>query len=314
MAKVESFIGIDISKGILDVAVIPDSKDLSFTNDAEGIMALCRKLKKIRPTLIVLEATGGLQIPVVAALGVAKLPVSVINPRQGRDFAKAIGRLAKTDRIDARILAEFGKAIRPEIRPLKDEQALELSALITRRRQLVEMLTMEKNHLVIAPASIRPGIEESVTWLEQQLDELNTRLGLVIRSSPLWRERDELLQSVPGVGPVLSATLLAEMPELGALNRKTVAMLAGVAPINSDSGKHRGKRRIWGGRSRVRSVLYMACMTAVRFNPVLKAFYKRLVESGKAHKMAMTACMRKMLVILNAIMKSGRPWGAVAEV
>jgi len=314
MAKVESFIGIDVSKETLDVAVIPDSKDLSFTNDPEGIRALCKKLKKMRPTLIVLEATGGLQIPAVAALGVAKLPVSVINPRQGRDFAKATGRLAKTDRIDARILAEFGKAIRPEIRPLKDEQALELSALITRRRQLVEMLTMEKNHLVIAPASIRPGIEESVTWLEQQLDELNTRLGLVIRSSPLWREKDELLQSVPGVGPVLSATLLAEMPELGALNRKTVAMLAGVAPINSDSGKHRGKRRIWGGRSRVRSVLYMACMTAVRFNPVLRTFYRRLVESGKAHKMAMTACMRKMLVILNAIVKSGRPWGAVAEV
>lgn len=314
MAKSECFIGIDVSKGTLDVAVIPDGKDLSFTNDADGIRALCNKLKKMHPSLIVLEATGGLQIPAVAAIGLAKLPVSVINPRQARDFAKATGKLAKTDRIDAQILAEFGKAIRPEVRPLKDAEALELSALMTRRRQLVEMLVMEKNHLLAACASIRPRIEDSVRWIEEQLGDLNTRIGIVIRSSPLWREKDELLRSVPGVGPVLSATLLAEMPELGTLNRKEIAMLAGVAPINSDSGKHRGQRRIWGGRSRVRTILYMACMTAIRFNPVLIDFYKRLIEAGKVHKKAMTACMRKMLVILNAILKSGRPWAVAAEV
>jgi transposase len=314
MARVECFIGIDVSKGSLDVAVIPDGKDMSFSNDTDGIRALCKKLKKMHPTIVVLEATGGLQIPAVAAFGLAKLPVAVINPRQARDFAKATGQLAKTDQLDARILASFGKAIRPEVRPLKDTQALELSALMTRRRQLMEMLVMEKNHLFTACASIRPSIEESVAWLEEQLSTLNTRLGVVIRSSPIWCKKDELLQSVPGVGPVLSATLLSEMPELGELNRKAIAMLAGVAPINSDSGKHRGKRRIWGGRSRVRTMLYMACMTAIRFNPVISRYYEHLIEAGKAHKLAMTACMRKLLVILNAILKSGRPWGSLAEV
>lgn len=308
MARIERFIGIDVCKATLDVHVLPEGQSLSFSNDTDGIKALCKKLGRLKPELIVLEATGGLQIPVATALGLKKLAVSVINPRQARDFARATGRLAKTDKIDAEVLAFFGQQVRPEARPLKDEQAQELSALMARRRQLLGMLVMEKNRLSYAVGSIRQDIEKNIEWLEERLDDLNTRLGQMVRTSPLWREQDNLLRSVPGVGAVLSTTLLANLPELGKLDRRSIASLVGVAPMNCDSGKHRGKRRSWGGRSDVRSVLYMAIMTAIRFNPTISAFYKRLVAAGKPHKVAATASMRKMLTILNAMIRTGQPW------
>lgn len=308
MAKPERFIGIDVSKDTLDVHVQPEGQDFIFVNDPDGIKALCKKIGKLRPQLIVMEATGGLQIPAATALGLKKLPVAVINPRQARDFAKATGRLAKTDKIDAQVLAFFGQQIRPEPKPLKDEQARELSALMSRRKQLLGMLVMEKNRLPLSFGSIRDDILKSIEWLEERLAEINTRLGAMVRQSPLWREQDDLLRSVPGVGDVLSRELLANLPELGKLNRREIASLVGVAPINCDSGKFRGKRRVWGGRSSIRSVLYMAIMSAIRFNPVIRKFYKRLTEAGKPHKVAATASMRKLLTILNAMVRSGRPW------
>jgi len=308
MAKPERFVGIDVSKATLDVHVLPEGQDLVFANDVEGIKAICKKLGKLRPHLIVLEATGGLQVPVATALGLKKHPVSVINPRQARDFARATGRLAKTDKIDAQILALFGQQIRPEAKPLKDEQAQELSALMSRRKQLVGMLVMEKNRLSLAFGSIRDDIVKNIEWLEERLDEINTRLGQAVRTSPIWREQDDLLRSVPGVGAVLSTALLASLPELGKLDRRSIAALVGVAPMNCDSGKFRGKRRVWGGRANLRAILYMAIMTAIRFNPVISKFYKRLVDAGKPHKVAATASMRKLLTILNTMVRTGQPW------
>lgn len=308
MAKPECFIGIDVSKSALDVHILPDERALKFDNDPDGIKALCKKLKKFRPQLIILEATGGLQLPVASALGLKELPVAIINPRQARDFARATGRLAKTDAIDARILALFGQQIRPEARPLKDEQTQELSALMSRRSQLIGMLVMEKNRLLSSVGTIRDDIAKHIEQLEELLDDLNNRITTLVQQSPLWREKDELLQSVPGVGPVLSASLLANLSELGELNRRAIAALSGVAPMNCDSGNFRGKRRIWGGRSNVRSILYMATMTAIRFNPVIKEFYDRLTAAGKPHKVAATAAMRKLLIILNAIIRTGTPW------
>lgn len=308
MAKPERFVGIDVSKSTLDVHVLPEGQDFSFVNDVDGIKSLCKKLGKLRPHLVVLEATGGLQVPAATALGLKKLPVSVINPRQARDFARATGRLAKTDKIDAQILALFGQRIRPESKPLKDEQAHELSALMSRRKQLVGMLVMEKNRLSLAFGSIRDDIEKNIEWLEERLDEINTRLGQAVRLSPIWREQDDLLRSVPGVGAVLSTALLASLPELGKLDRRSIAALVGVAPMNCDSGKFRGKRRVWGGRANLRAVLYMAIMTAIRFNPVISKFYKRLVDAGKPHKVAATASMRKLLTILNTMVRTGQPW------
>lgn len=308
MAKPERFVGIDVSKATLDVHVLPEGQDFSFVNDVEGIKSLCKKLGKLRPHLVVLEATGGLQVPAATALGLKKLPVSVINPRQARDFARATGRLAKTDKIDAQILALFGQQIRPEPKPLKDEQAHELSALMSRRKQLVGMLVMEKNRLSLAFGSIRDDIAKNIEWLEERLDEINTRLGQAVRISPIWREQDDLLRSVPGVGTVLSTALLASLPELGKLDRRSIAALVGVAPMNCDSGKFRGKRRVWGGRANLRAVLYMAIMTAIRFNPVISKFYRRLVDAGKPHKVAATASMRKLLTILNTMVRTGQPW------
>jgi transposase len=308
MAKAERFIGIDVSKATLDVHVLPEKQDYTFSNDVDGIRAICKKLGKLRPELIVLEATGGLQVPVATALGLKKLPVAVINPRQARDFAKATGRLAKTDKIDAQILAFFGQQVRPEARPLKDEHTQELSALMARRKQLLGMLVMEKNRLSTSFGSIRDDIEKNIEWLEERLGEINTLLGNMVRQSPLWRAQDDLLRSVPGVGEVLSTTLLADLPELGKLGRREIASLVGVAPVNCDSGKFRGKRRVWGGRSSIRSTLYMAIMTAIRFNPIISKFYKRLIEAGKPHKVAATASMRKMLTILNAMVRTGQPW------
>jgi transposase len=308
MNGTENFIGIDVAKASLDIAVLPEGSVWACHNDEAEFTALVKQLRQREPKLIVLEATGGLEIPVVAALASGGLPVVVINPRQVRDFAKATGQLAKTDRIDAQVLARFGEAVRPAIRPLKDEKTRELDALLTRRRQLTDMLTAEKNRLSSAPQSVRKDIKNHIAWLEKRLRDVNNGLNSAIKDSPVWREHDEILQSAPGVGPVLSVTLLAELPELGTLNRRQIAALAGVAPFNRDSGRFRGKRAIWGGRAEVRSVLYMSTLTAVRYNPVIRAFYQRLISAGKKHKVAMTACMRKLLTILNTMIKNQTSW------
>jgi transposase len=308
MSKVEYAVGIDVSKGLLDVAVLPEGESWSATNDEEGITQVVKRLKSLRPRLVVLEATGGMETAFVGAAATARLPVVVVNPRQVRDFAKSVGALAKTDAIDARVLARFAEAVRPEVRPLKDKEASQLSALLARRRQLVEMLTSEKNRLGSAPEAIHPSIEEHIEWLEQRLDDINGKLRKAIKKSPVWRAKDQLLRTVPGVGSVFSATLVAGLPELGALNRKRIAALVGVAPFNRDSGKYRGRRCIWGGRGSIRAVLYMATLAATRFNPVIRAFYLRLCAAGKEKKVALTACMRKLLTILNAMAKTGTPW------
>jgi transposase len=308
MSKTERAVGIDVSKGLLDVAVLPEGESWSATNDEEGITQVVKRLKSLRPRLVVLEATGGMETALVGAAATARLPVVVVNPRQVRDFAKSVGALAKTDAIDARVLARFAEAVRPEVRPLKDKEASQLSALIARRRQLVEMLTSEKNRLGSAPEAIHPSIEEHIEWLKQRLTDINGKLRKAIKKSPVWRAKEQLLRTAPGVGAVLSATLVAGLPELGALNRKRIAALVGVAPFNRDSGKYRGKRCIWGGRGSIRAVLYMATLAATRFNPAIRAFYLRLCAAGKEKKVALTACMRKLLTILNAMVKTGTPW------
>ena len=310
MKGTENFIGIDVAKASLDIAIHPEGTVWSCHNEEAKFTALVKQLRQREPKLIVLEATGGLELPAVAALASAGLPVVVVNPRQVRDFAKATGQLAKTDRIDAQVLARFGEAVRPAIRPLKDMKTRELDALLTRRRQLTDMLTAEKNRLSSAPKPVRKDIKNHIAWLEKRLRDVNNGLNSAIKDSPIWREHDEILQSTPGVGPVLSVTLLAELPELGTLNRRQIAALAGVAPFNRDSGRFRGKRAIWGGRAEIRSVLYMSTLTAVRCNPVIRAFYLRLISAGKKHKVAMTACMRKLLTILNIMIKNQTSWNS----
>ncbi len=309
----ECWIGIDVAKAHLDVATWPESERLRVARDTAGLEVLIDWLRPRSPALIVLEATGGLEIPVVTALVEAGLAVAVINPRQARDFAKATGRLAKTDALDAAVLAHFGAAIRPEPRPWKDAQAQELMALIQRRRQVVEMLTAEKNRRVSAHPRVKPDIDATIAWLTQRLQDHDDDLKRGLRESPLWREADDLLQGVPGIGPVTSATLLAALPELGALNRRQISALVGVCPFNLDSGQGRGKRMIFGGRAGVRAVLYMATVAASRCNPIIKVFYQRLRVVGKPPKVALTACMRKLLTILNAILKTNSPWQPPAE-
>jgi transposase len=284
---------------------------MSFSNDEDGISVMADFIKPFSPLLIVFEATGGLETASVGMLAAKGLPVVVINPRQVRDFAKATGRLAKTDAIDAHVIARFGEAVRPEVRPLKDEETKKLAALITRRRQIVEMITAEKNRLSRTTPWTLKDIQNHVAWLEKCLKKADKNLNDLLRKSPVWREKDDILQSTPGVGPVLSMTLLSNLPELGALNRKQIAALVGVAPLNRDSGSFRGKRMIWGGRASIRSVLYMSVTCAIRFNPVIKKFYQRLRDAGKLHKVAMTACMRKLLVILNTMIKNRTCWGTV---
>jgi len=302
------YVGIDVSKDSLEVAQRPDGEAWCVGNDEADIAALVARLAQSPPALVILEATGGMEMPLVRALVAAQLPAVVVNPRQVREFARATGRLAKTDTIDAQVLAQFGEAVQPEIRLLPDAATQELGALVTRRRQLIEMLTAEKNRLRTATRTVRADIQGHIRWLEHRLSDLDDDLDQAIRSSPVWRERDNLLQSIPGVGPVLSLTLLAELPELGALNRKEIAALVGVAPLNRDSGHFRGKRKVWGGRSHVRSALYMAALVATRHNPVIKAFYGRLLAAGKPKKVALTACMRKLLTILNAMTRDHRSW------
>ncbi len=304
----ECFVGIDVSKATVDVAVWPAAPPWTEAHTEAGITALVAHLQTLQPTLIVLEATGGLELPLAGALGVASLPVAVVNPRQARDFAKATGQLAKTDRLDAVILARFGQAVRPTPRVLPDALTQELGAVVARRRQVVEMLVAEKNRLTSAPPRVRAEIRRHIRWLETALARLDETLADTIQRSPLWRANDELLQSTPGIGPTMAHTLLAELPELGTLNRKQVAALVGVAPLNRDSGTLRGKRTVWGGRAQVRAPLFMCTLVAVRHNPVLKVFYQRLRAAGKAPKVALTACMRKLLTILNAMLKHRTPW------
>ena len=302
------WVGIDVSKARLDIAVKPLSRRWSETNDPEGITLLVEKLTPMRPSLIVMEATGGYEALAALCLAQAGLPVAVVNPRQVRDFARAQGRLAKSDRIDCGVLADFGRAMRPEVRALPDEQAQQLQAVLVRRRQVVEMLVAEKNRLLLAHARIQPCLKEHIAWLEQQLADLDHQLRKLLQQSPIWRENDKLLRSVPGVGPVMSTTLVAELPELGQLDRKQIAALVGVAPFNCDSGNQQGKRRIWGGRASVRTALYMATLSAKRYNPVIRVFYERLIAAGKLPKVALVACMRKLLTILNAMIRYQRAW------
>ena len=304
------FVGIDVSQARLDMAVRPGAS-FSITHTESAIVTLVQQLRALSPTLIVLEATGGMEIPLTSALATAGLPVVVVNPRQVRDFAKACGHLAKTDALDAQVLAQFAEVMRPQPRPLPDAETRALAALLTRRRQLVEMLTAEKNRLLSAATPIRNRLRTHITWLERELQHTNTNLAEAIRQSPVWREKDELLQSVPGVGPVVTSTLLASLPELGILTNKQIAALVGVAPLNRDSGTLRGRRTVWGGRAQVRAVLYMSAIVAARFNPVIRAFYQRLCATGKAKKVALTACMRKLLTILNAMLKHRTPWRQV---
>lgn len=303
-----SYVGIDVSKATLDMAVRPTEQRWSVSNDEKGIDQLVPRLVTLSPALVVLEATGGLEVAVLGALAAAGLPVVAVNPRQVRDFAKATGHLAKTDRLDAYVLAHFAEAVKPTPRPLPDAQALVLKGLLARRRQVVGMLTAEKNRLHTAHPPVRQDIGRHIAWLEESLAKLNTDLGDTLRQSPLWREKEELLRSVPGVGPVLSLTLLVELPELGTLDRKRIAALAGVAPLNRDSGTLRGRRAVWGGRSRLRAALYMGTLVATRHNPILRAMYLRLLAAGKAKKVALTACMHKMLTIVNAILTHRTPW------
>jgi transposase len=302
------FVGIDVSKSSLDIALRPTGKVWSAVNDPKGIKVLVKRIKKLQPALIVLESTGGLEIPLVSELVNESLPAVVVNPRQVRDFAKATGRLAKTDSIDADVIAYFGEAIRPNPRPIKDQEARELDAVLARRRQIVDMLTMEKNRLKSSTKHILNDLETHIKWLKRRLQNIDDELQKLIKQSDVWRENDRILQSVPGVGPVLSLALLAGMTELGKLNRKEIAALAGLAPFNRDSGRFKGTRAIWGGRAHVRSVLYMSVLSAARYNPVIRDFHQRLLASGKKPKVALTACMRKLLTILNVMVKNQTTW------
>lgn len=304
----EIFVGIDVSKGQLDLAVWNNEGIWQYGNDEAGILKAVEQLKEMSPTLIVLEASGGWEMTLVAELTFAKLPATVVNPTRVRDFARATGQWAKTDKLDALMLARFAQAIRPEIRPLRSEHETYLAALVTRRRQVINILTAEKNRRSTTHGLIGQRLEAHITWLEEERLALEEEISQFIQSSPVWQEKEALLQSVPGVGPVTSFTLLAELPELGTLSRQKIAALAGLAPFNKDSGPRRGKRRIFGGRAGVRSVLYMAALSASKTNPVIKNFYQRLLSQGKVKKVALIACMRKLLVILNAMIRDSKPW------
>jgi transposase len=303
-----SNVGIDVSKLHLDVAMRPTGERFRVENNDTGFAELLKRVKKLRPERIVLEPSGGYELELVQSLARAQLPVVVVNARQIRQFAQATGRLAKTDELDADVLAHFAEAIQPEIRALSDETHRELEALVTRRRQLVDMRGAEQKRRQTAPRPVHPNIDHVIAFLSQQIDDIDDSLQKLVRATPVWREADDLLQSVPGVGPVLSATLTAFLPELGQLNRKQIAALVGVAPLNNDSGQMSGKRSIWGGRAPVRAVLYMAAHSAARYNPPLALFYQRLIAKGKTPKVALVAVMRKLLTVLNAIVRRHQPW------
>lgn len=304
------FVGIDVSKAHFDVAVHEQALEWQADNTAAGIGELLHRLQDLAPTLIVLEATGGFEVPLVAELAAVQLPVVVINPRRVRDFARSTGQLAKTDKLDAKLLAHFAAALRPTPRPLPTDQEEHLTALLTRRKQLVEMLTVEKNRLSTVRPVLRSELEAHVAWLTERLASLDQDIDHFVQGSPLWQAKDTLLKSVPGIGRITASTLLAMLPELGTLNRQHIAALVGVAPLNKESGRKRGKRRIYGGRAPVRNVLYMAALSAKAHNPTIKKFYEHLLARGKEKKVALTACMRKLLVILNAMVRTQQSWRA----
>lgn len=302
------FVGIDVSKARLDVAVTGSDEPWSVSNAPEGIEQLVERMREIGPALVVTEATGGFEFAAAAALAASGIAVVIANPRQVHDFAKSTGQLAKTDAIDARILALFAERVRPQVRPLPDDDARALDAIVGRRRQVIDMLTAEKNRLGFALPAVQKGIKKHIRWLERQLSDVESDLDALIRKSPVWRAKSDLLRDVPGVGPNLARTLIAELPELGRLTHKEIAALVGVAPLARDSGSFRGKRMIWGGRAPVRSALYMSIWSASRWNPVIRVFYDRLRAKGKPAKVAQVACMRKLLTILNAMVRDGHTW------
>ena len=310
MDKIPVFVGIDVAKHRLEVHLRPSGESFTIDYSEEEVAALVeRRLLPLEPTLIVLEATGGLEVRLAAALAAAALPVAVVNPRQVRSFARAMGRLAKTDRLDAKVIARFAEAVRPPVRPLPDETTRHLGALVARRRQLLEMLVAERNQRQAADRTLHERIDAHLSWLENALAEIEGDLDGAVRDSPVWRAKEELLRSVPGVGPVSARTLLAQLPELGSLTRRQVAALVGVAPFNRDSGKMRGRRTIWAGRAALRACLYMAAVAAARgSNPVIASFYRRLRLAGKPAKLALTACMRKLVVTLNAMLRTNTAW------
>jgi transposase len=302
------YVGIDVSKSTLDVALGEHGEFWSVNNDSAGIGVLLERLRPLTLARVIVEATGGLELTVVAELYAAKLPVALTNPARVREYAKAVGQLAKTDKLDARLLARFGEAVQPPLHHLPSSEEQHLSDLLLRRRQLIEMRTAEHNRLGTARATLRPHIEKHLEWLAEAIADLDTELGEFMRQTPLWHSKDEILRSTAGVGRITTYTLIADLPELGTLNRKQIAALVGVAPFNHDSGGRRGKRRTKGGRTAVRNVLYMATLTAIRVNPVIKTFYERLIKAGKEKKVALTACMRKLLTILNAMLKHSQVW------
>jgi transposase len=303
-----AFVGIDISKDRLDTFIRPQEASFSDAYTDEGIGSLVDRLVRLHPEVVLLEATGGYETRIVAALAHARLPVVLINPRQVRDFARATGRLAKTDRIDAQVLAHFAEAVHPEVRLLGDQDQKELAALMSRHCQLVEMVVMEKNRMHTTTQIVRGRIEAHLNWLHSEIESVDAELDDFIRKNPVLQRKVAILTSVPGVGPALSRALVSYLPELGAINRKEIAALVGVAPFNSDSGRHKGKRIIWGGRKQLRSILYMGALAGTRFNPAIRTFYQRLLAAGKRQKVAITACMRKLLTILNAMVRSDAIW------
>jgi Transposase and inactivated derivatives len=309
------YVGIDVAKDHIDLAVRPTGEPWSCPIADPDLSRLVTRLQGLGPTLIVLEATGGYEVPVVSALATAGLPVVVVNPRQVRDFAKALGILAKTDAIDAAVLALFGERVQPAVRPLPDEALHALTALVARRRQLVEMLVAERQRRAqMKDSVVRRDISQHIRWLERRLTQTTRDIGGVLEATPAWRVKDNLLQSVPGIGPHTAAVLIAELPELGQLTRRQIAALVGVAPFNRDSGTFAGSRHIWGGRVTVRGALYMAALVATRFNPVIRRFYLRLLAAGKRKKVALVAAMRKLLTILNAMVKHQQSWRTATDV
>lgn len=303
------YVGIDVAKAQVDVHVLPSGDAFAVARDGESLAKLAERLKELSPVLVVLEATGGLEAIVAATLGQVGLPVTAVNPRQIRDFARAIGRLAKTDALDAEVIARFAESVRPEVRPLPDEQTRILSELVARRRQLVEMMTAERNRRSrLSRKSLVKALDRHLAMLQKDLSAIEEEIKTTVRGTPIWREREDLLRSVPGVGPTVARTIIADVPEIGTLDRKQIAALVGVAPLNWDSGTLKGRRITWGGRAKVRTQLYMAALVASHRNPVLKSFYQRLLQAGKAKKLALVAVMRKLLTILNAIIRDQTPW------
>jgi len=307
---VEKFVGIDVAKGTLDLSIDPAGETLHIEYDDAGISQVVKRLALLAPTLIVMEATGGLEMRLVCELAAKNLPVAIINPRQARDFAKATGQLAKTDVVDAAILAAFARAIRPAVRPIKDADTRDLNDLVNRRRQLVDMRVQEMLRMGTASKVQKKSLAAHITWLDKRITDLDDDLTKRVRTSDVWKTKDDLLRGIPGVGAVTSLTMLAKCPELGQLNRREIAALTGVAPLAKDSGKYRGKRFVWGGRADVRAVLYMATVSAIRFNSRIKVFAERLKLAGKPGKVVIVACMRKLLTIMNSMIKYNAPWNA----